>query len=271
MTIRNCKSIMNTKTLPYKILVFTFVALFAATACQPTNTPTEQAVESPVPSASTQTSSANNPAAISSDLFLDPAITQDADSLVISQYLYEGLVVLDGDGQPQKGIAESWELSDDELDYIFTLRPGAVFSDGTPITPDIVVDNFNRWFDPKNPLHKDDDFATWETIFLGFLGEKDANDRAKSTVDGIQKVDSNTVLLHLNRPVPETLTYLANPAFAILNTKALADGNYGTQESQVISSGPYIVSSWTDAGLVLSPNAKYWGEIPTNDLTFTWR
>jgi peptide/nickel transport system substrate-binding protein len=247
------------------------VALFAVTACQPTATATEEAVPSTVPSGSTPTTSNDNPAAISSDLFLDPALTKDADSLVISQYLYEGLIVLDGSGQPQAGIAESWVISDDQLDYIFTLRPGAVFSDGTPITPDVVADNFNRWFDPKNPLHKDGDFATWETIFLGFHGEKDNADRAKSSVDGIQKVDSNTVLLHLNRPVPETLTYLANPAFAILNTKALAAGNYGTQESQVISSGPYIVSSWTDAGLVLSPNAKYWGEIPTNDLTFTWR
>jgi peptide/nickel transport system substrate-binding protein len=262
---------MNTKTLPYKILVFTFVTVFAVTACQPTAAPTEEAVASPVSSASTQTTSNNNPAAINSDLFLDPALTQDADSLVISQYLYEGLVVLDGTGQPQPGIAESWVISDDPLVYIFTLRPGAVFSDGSPITPDIVADNFNRWFDPKNPLHKDGDFATWETIFLGFHGEKDDADRAKSSVDGIQKVDSSTVLLHLNRPVPETLTYLANPAFAILNPSALASGNYGTKESQIISSGPYVVSSWTDDGLVLAPNAKYWGEIPTNDLTFTWR
>jgi peptide/nickel transport system substrate-binding protein len=262
---------MNTKIRLSHLTVFIVVALFAA-SCQPQGTTaTEQPVASPTPSNSTETTSNVNPAAINKDLFLDPALTQNADSLVISQYLYEGLVVLDGNGQPQPGIAESWVISDDQLDYIFTLRPGLVFSDGSAITPDIIADNFNRWFDPKNPLHKSGDYATWENIFLGFLGEKDDNDRAKSSVDGIQKVDSNTVLLHLNRPVPETLTYLANPAFAILNTNALAADDYGTKESQIISSGPYIVSSWTDEGLVLSANSKYWGEIPSNELTFTWR
>lgn len=273
MTIRNCKSIMNTKISISRVLAFIFVALFAA-GCQPKATATEQPVTSPAPSDSTGSTTdptSNNPAAISKDIFLDPALTQDADSLVISQYLYEGLVVLDGNGAPQPGLAESWVISDDQLDYIFTLRPGAVFSDGSAITPDVVVDNFNRWFDPNSPLRKDGDYASWEKIFLGFLGEKDDNDRAKSSVDGIQKVDSNTVLLHLSRPVPEALTYLANPAFAILNTNALSQDNYGTKESEIISSGPYIISSWTDDGLVLSANSKYWGEIQTNELTFIWR
>lgn len=274
MTIRNCKSIMNTKISISRLLAFIFVALFAA-GCQPKATATEKPVTSPAPSDSTGSTTgptSNNPAAINRDIFLDPALTQDADSLVISQYLYEGLVVLDGNGEPQPGLAESWVISDDQLDYIFTLRPGALFSDGSAITPDVIVDNFNRWFDPNSPLRKEGDYASWEKIFLGFLGEKDDNERAKSSVDGIQKVDSNTVLLHLNRPVPETLTYLANPAFAILNTNALLnESNYGTQGSQIISSGPYVVSSWTDEGLILSANSKYWGEIQTNELTFIWR
>lgn len=261
---------MNTKVSPFHVLVFVFIALFVV-SCQPKATATELPAASPTPAGSTETVPGNNPAAINKDLFLDPALTEDADSLLISQYLYEGLVVLDASGEPQPGIAESWVISDDQLDYIFTLRPGISFSDGTAITPDVVADNFNRWFDPKNSLHKDGDYVIWENIFLGFLGEKDDADRAKSTVDGIQKVDSNTVLLHLNRPVPETLTYLANPAFAILNTKAVAVGNYGTQESKVISSGPYTVSSWTNSELVLSPNPEYWGKAPTSDLNFTWR
>ncbi len=261
---------MNTKTSPYRLLVFTLILLFVATGCQPKETATEQPGTDSTPATLPDTTS-NGTAAINKDLFLDPAITQDKDSLLISQYLYEGLIVLDGSGNPQPGIAESWVVSDDQLDYVFTLRPGATFSDGTPITPDVIVDNFNRWFDPKNPLHKDGDYAAWQNIFLGFLGEKDATDRAKSTVDGVQKVDSNTVLLHLNRLVPETLTYLANPSFAILNTQAIALGNYGKQGSNIISSGPYTVSSWDDNGLVLSPNSKHWGEIPTTDLNFTWR
>ncbi len=263
---------MNTKPNQYRLSVFTLLLAFLVSACQPkADATTQPEATLPATTASSPETTTSGSMAISKDIFLDPALAEDQDSLMISQYLYEGLVVLDEAGQPQPGLAESWVISDDQLDYIFTLRPGVVFSDGTAITPDIVADNFNRWFDPENPLHKDGEYTAWENIFLGFLGEKDENDRAKSSVDGIQKVDSSTVLLHLSRPVPETLTYLANPAFAILNTNVVALGEYGTKDSTIISSGPYVVSSWNDEGLVLAPNAKYWGEIPAGNLTFTWR
>jgi peptide/nickel transport system substrate-binding protein len=264
---------MNTKKHQFRLLAFSLSLALLISACQPQAAATEQPEASLTPAATSSetTTEGSSSMAVSKDIFLDPALAQDKDSLMISAYLYEGLVTLDEAGNPQAGLAESWVISDDQLDYIFTLRPGAVFSDGTPITPDIVADNFNRWFDPKNPLHKDGDFAAWEDIFLGFLGEKDENDRAKSSVDGIQKVDSSTVLLHLSRPVPETLVYLANPAFAILNTNVVALGDYGTKDSKITSSGPYVVSSWSDEGLVLAPNDEYWGTVPTGNLNFTWR
>ena len=224
---------MSTQNPPSRLFVFLLIAFFAIAGCQPTTTPTE-ASSTDVPLATSPVKDTNSPITISKNLFLDPALAQDKDSLMIAQYIYEGLVVLDAAGKPQPGIAESWVISDDQLDYIFTLRSGATFSDGSRITPDIVADNFNRWCDPNNPLHKDGDFAAWKNTFLGFLGEKDDNKRAKSTVDGIQKVDSNTVLLHLTRPAAETLTDLAKPAFAILNTKALASGNYGKNGSTPI-------------------------------------
>lgn len=208
---------------------------------------------------------------INSGLYLDPAVTQDADSLKISQFLYEGLVRLDANGEPTAGLAESWVISDDQLDYIFTLRPGMTFSDGTPITPDVIIANFDRWFDPQNSLHGQGDYAAWQEYFLGFAGEKDADERPVSPYDGIQKVDQNTILIHLNRAMPELLTVLAQPAFAILDPEALSTDGYGQRDSAIVSSGPYLVKDWSDAGLQLSPNPEYWGEAPAGDLEFGWQ
>lgn len=250
------------------LILLTF--LFVITGCQPKAASTE-AAETQDATNSFPTTNEDGSIKISSDITLDPALAQNDDSLLVAQYLYEGLVRLDANGEPQPALAESWVISDDQLDYVFTLRPNAAFSDGTPITPDVVVDNFNRWFDPASPLHGDGGYKTWESIFLGYNGEKDENKRAKSQVDGIQKVDINTVLLHLNRPVPETLVYLANPAFSILNTNALAAQGYGEKGSAIISSGPYILSDWTNDGLTLSPNPQYWGTIPEDNLNFIWR
>ena len=265
---------MKNQTFSFYSFVLLLTSLLLLTACQPaTETATEaaQPTEAAVVTEPLPLPVDALPTQISADISLDPALTQDADSLLVAQYLYDGLVSLGTDGEPRPALAESWVISEDQLDYIFTLRPGAVFSDGTPITPDIVAENFNRWFDPQSPLRGSGDYATWGRIFLGFHGEKGADDRAKSSVDGIQKVDVNTVLIHLNRPVPDLLKHLADPAFAILNPAALASGNYGGQDSTIISSGRYVVSSWTDAGLVLAPNPAYWGDKPAASVNFTYK
>lgn len=264
---------------PSRTLTFLLTCLLVLTGCQPAAESMPAATEPPAASLPTQSAPTSEAAApvptesitaISPDITLDPALTQDTDSLMVSQYLYEGLVRLDESGNPQPALAESWVISDDQLDYIFKLRGNAAFSDGAPITPDIVADNFNRWFDPQNPLHGNGNYAAWQETFLGFHGEKGDDKRPKSTVDGIQKVDFNTVLIHLNRLEPNLLIYLAKPEFAVLKTESLADG-YGERGSLIVSSGPYTISAWTDDGLTLSPNPNYWGEKPQEDLEFIWK
>lgn len=259
---------MNSKVSPYRLLVFSAITVLLLAGCQPKADETDTPEPGETASSTTQT---DDSMTIKADLVFDPAVTVDPDSLKVSQYLYDGLVKLDTAGAPQGALAESWVISDDQLDYIFTLRSGITFSDGTPITPDVIADNFNRWFDPQSPLRGDGTYAAWEQTFLGFHGEKDDDDRAKSTVDGIQKVDVNTVLIHLNRPVPELLTYLADPAFAILNPASLQDPTYGVRGSTIVSSGPYVVSSWTASELTLSPNTNYWAPTPTGDVKFTFQ
>lgn len=261
-----------------------FLSLMLFTACLPKQTPTvsptkENATNTPVvlPTATIVEQLATDEPiptvdesmVLNADLLFDPALAQDADSLIVCQYIYSGLFQLNDNGQVEAALAESWVVSDDGLDYIFDLRANALFSNGEPITADVVKDNFDRWFDPNHELHGDGSYIAWENTFLGFLGEKDDEERAKSMVDGIEKVDQLTVLLHLNRPVPELLTYLANPAFAILNPEELKAGNYQAGESQLVSNGPYKIDSWTKESLILVPDPNFWGTIPEEDLTFS--
>jgi ABC-type transport system substrate-binding protein len=267
---------MNIHSIPSRLSMMMLGGLLLLAACQPATNPEPEVIATSTAQTDVQTS-VPIPAAtseldtLSADIFLDPALAQDADSIRICQYLYDGLVRLDADGKVQPALAESWIVSDDQLDYIFTIRSTAKFSDGTAITPDAVVNNFNRWFDPVSSTRANGDFVTWKNIFQGFHGEKDANNRPLSPVDGIQKVDFNTVLIHLNRPVPELLTDLANPAFAILNPDALSTSGYGHYPGPVLSSGPYVVSSWTETILLLTPNPQYWSEVPLGDMQFKLR
>ncbi len=254
-----------------------FVGMFLLlAACAPkSETPPPATVEPTSPPAQpsavpAQTEDAlSAPTVNSATLFLDPAKTEDADSQRINAYLYEGLVRADANGNIESGLASSWTVSEDGLDYVFEIRPNAKFSDGSPITVDAIVENFNRWFEPESSLHKDDIYPNWLKRFLAFNGERDANNRPVSQIDGIQKVDVDTVLVHLSRREPNTLIYLAEPAFAILSPDALASSSYGKSQSAIISSGAYILSSWTDSELTLSPNPQYWNSATVSEpLTF---
>lgn len=258
----------QTSTIKFSSVLIIFLLLIAG--CAPKDDASDSTPQPDSPTSSNTMPEVGEVISVSKDITLDPAKTIDSDSLMVSQYIYEGLVHLDENGEVQPGIAESWIISDDQLDYIFEIRPNAKFSDGSLITTDIIVDNFNRWFDPQSPLHGDGNYPTWLEIFLAFNGDRDAEDRAKSLVDGIQKVDNNTVLIHLTRPEPKLLEYVANPAFAILHPDSISSANYGTSDSNIIASGAYIVSSWTDSGLTLTPNPEYWNPV-TGEINFVWK
>lgn len=215
---------------------------------------------------------------LSADITLDPAVValDDEDSLMVSSLVYEGLMRQLEDGSIVPGIF-SCEPADDELSYLCSLEleNDARFRDidVTLITADVVLENFNRWYDPSHPLHGADSdlYQGWLKYFLGFKGEVDADGEKVSLFDGIEKVDDTTVLIHLFEPMPDFLEVLASPHFSILNLEILETegASYGTMDGSVISSGPYYVYEWTDPSLTLRPNEIYWGEQPTEEMVFS--
>lgn len=76
---------------------------------------------------------------------LDPQISTDSIMAEITLPVYETLLTVDADLQPQPMLAESFERSADGLQYTFTLRDGVKFQDGSDLTADDVVASMNRW------------------------------------------------------------------------------------------------------------------------------
>lgn len=205
------------------------------------------------------------------DVQLDPATIEQEELLEICGYIYEGLVALDGD-TVVPALATTWTVSDDTLSYTFQLRPDVTFHDGTPLNADIVIANFNRWFDTNHPLHGiDKEYPAWLEAFGGFEGEVDSDGVPKASFDGIEKVNNLTVLIHLNRQDPNLLQKLANVQFSILNTILLADEGdlYGTSQGSIVGTGPYMLEEWSGGTLLLSPYADYWGTPPESELELT--
>jgi len=65
---------------------------------------------------------------------LNPVLASDGNSLTVSAVIFEGLFSADPNtGLPIPALA-TWEISEDGLQYTFTLKEGVIWSDGTPIT-----------------------------------------------------------------------------------------------------------------------------------------
>lgn len=271
---------MTQKKNIVNLFVLLLIASLALAACGGNNTSTDGAGNNDNNSSSTTTedgssnSSTDNNSGddddddemdmesmeLTGDFTMDAALIadSDSDSLTAAGYVYEGLVTMQ-DGSVSPGIAMSWEVSDDGLSYEFTLRPNAVFTDGTPVTADVVRTNFYRWFDPTNELHGDSSgYQAWQSDFLGFLGEYDDEGLPLSLFDGAEKVDNLTVLLHLNEPVDNMLEILTKPQFSILQPAVLA-GSCCASADTVVGSGPYVIMSWSGDTMTLMPSDTYWG------------
>ena len=83
-------------------------------------------------------------AANSAPLSLDPTKNgSTADMQLYATLAYEPLIKLLPDGRLGPGLATSWRYLDEQQKvFELTLRRGAKFSDGTPVTPQAVVDSF---------------------------------------------------------------------------------------------------------------------------------
>ncbi|MEM7764592.1 MAG: peptide ABC transporter substrate-binding protein [Pseudomonadota bacterium] len=88
-------------------------------------------------------------AVISAPATLDPHRVIDVHTDELLRDLNEGLITTRADGSLVAGLAESWEISDDGREYVFTLREDARWSNGDPITAEDFVFSFRRLVNPS--------------------------------------------------------------------------------------------------------------------------
>lgn len=172
--------------------------------------------------------------------------------------LSDPLVNLDENLNLVPGAAESWEASADGLSWTFKLRPGQVWSDGTPLTANDYVASYKFMVDPANAY----DFV-W--MWQGIIKNWSEAVAGEVTVDeiGMRAVDDLTLVIETNGPRP----YLPGTVYfwPPLQAKALAEfgPNYTIDPEHSVSSGPFMLKSF-EAGsrLVLEANPTYKGFRP---------
>jgi len=150
-------------------------------------------------------------------------------------------------------LAERWEIADDGLRYVFHLRPGLTWSDGTPLTAHDVEFGIKRVLDPTVPGSSVAIYFVVERGLEYYLGEE-----TDPTAVGVRALDDRTVEFRLNAPAPYFLGVMNRPDGAPQPRHAIeAHGDAWTGDGQVVS-GAFRVAGRTDGGLVLArrPDAE---------------
>lgn len=173
----------------------------------------------------------------------------DGNSLFVVTFMAEPLI-LGGENWGDKiepALAESWDISDDGLEYTFHLRQGVTWHDGEPFTAEDVL-------------------FTYQAVQL----EENAIDWRSNLMQGDQPmqfevVDDHTFKVILAEPDAAVLTALAIPivpkhAFTDLN---MLDAPYNTNP---IATGPFKFVEWnTGESIFLEANPDYWRGAPCLD------
>jgi len=160
----------------------------------------------------------------------------------VHQLVFDTLIGRDRTGAFIPRLAVSWELADNGRDWIFYLRQGVKFHDGTPFNAEAVKFTFDRLLDPANALAVRSRYTAVKTV---------------------EVIDEYTVRFNFDAPFGPFLELMREYGACIVSPAAMKKlGQEGFTMSPV-GTGPYIWKSYTPGEkVVLVRNEEYWGEIP---------
>jgi len=203
------------------------------TVAEPTDTTT---VDSPDP-----TEAPEEPRELQTLIVAEPKLPlgidptgNTGDTRPISQYA-EGLTTTNISAEVVPALAESWEISDDGIEYTFFLREGVLFHNGDPFTADDVIWSLERIMDPDNQSRRLSDMT--------------------DNIATIEAVDDLTLRITLQAPFAPFLGTLVDTFIVSPASEMDADGGI----TLPIATGPFKFVEWVpDDRLVLEKFEDYW-------------
>jgi peptide/nickel transport system substrate-binding protein len=170
---------------------------------------------------------------------LNPAISTAGPLHAVAGSIFNGLVALDRDGEPQPDLARSWEVAPDGRRVTFRLAEGVRWHDGQPFTSADVKFSF-------------------EELLFRFHARTRAG--LAPAVQAIEVPDARTVVFVLKRPHPALLRQLDVTEAPILprHLYAGSDPNQNPANLKPVGTGPFRFDSYRrDEQVVLLRHPDY--------------
>jgi len=154
---------------------------------------------------------------------LDPHLDVSSELGIPLNSVYDTLIFRTQSGDLVPMLAESWEISEDGLEYVFRLRQGIRFHDGTPFTAAAVKRTLDRIADPENGSRRA------VTLLGPYVG---------STVR-----DEHTIVVELSEPFAPLLDSFSQVYLAPASPAALDKWGAEYQFHQV-GTGPFALKEY---------------------------
>jgi peptide/nickel transport system substrate-binding protein len=168
---------------------------------------------------------------------MDPHRSTAAVDRQVYNNVYGKLVDLDAKFGIVPQLAQSWEIKNGGLTYVFKLRHGVKFHDGTDFSADVVKWNFDRMRDPELASPRRSEIAP---------------------VKDVKVVDPHTVEITLSAPFSPFLTVLTDRA-GMMVSKAAVEKFKDDFARNPVGTGPFRFGEWVkDDHLTLKRFDGYW-------------
>ncbi len=166
----------------------------------------------------------------------DPAVVGAYSSGLMIEQAYDTLVEYDDQMNIVPCLAESWEVSDDNLEITLKLKQGIEFHNGKELTSEDVVHTFTRIKDPETGSPR-----------VGAFGN----------LDSVEAVDKYTARFVLNTEMGPFWAHLASPYESIVPAGSTVE----QLQTEMIGTGPFkMVSYEPNYKLVFEKNDNFWKE-----------
>jgi peptide/nickel transport system substrate-binding protein len=188
----------------------------------------------------------------------NPVLSGDVTSSSVGAMLFDGLVRENPiTGEIEPALAESWEISDDNLEITYTLRPNLKWSDGHPLTVDDVLFTYNQLY-----LNPDIPTGTKDILRIGQSG-------ALPKVTKISDLQVKFTIPEPFAPLLGATSAAILPAHILRETveqkdnrgqlQFLSTWTVDTPPEKIVANSAYKIANYTTVQrLVFEANPYYW-------------